>query len=117
MFLFRALTACKFVSAVPFANVPTAAAGLPEDRALSLDKLPRHTPATVVELRGLGRLDDNETVLRLTEIGFVPGEAVRVIAYGFPGREPIAVRIGRSTFALRAHEAALVRVALAGKPA
>ncbi len=106
------------MSAVPFVNVPAAAAAeRPEDQALRLDKLPRHTPATVVGLRSLGRPDDHDTILRLTEIGFVPGEPVRVIAYGFPGREPIAVRIGRSTFALRAHEAALVHVAPFGTPA
>jgi ferrous iron transport protein A len=27
-----------------------------------------------------------------------------------PGREPIAVRLGHTTFALRRHEAALIRV-------
>src|SRR5437870_2187757 len=36
--------------------------------------------------------------LRLLELGFVEGEAVRIIAHGFPGREPIAVRIGNTTF-------------------
>src|SRR6185436_17691096 len=43
--------------------------------------------------------------LRLLELGFVEGEAVRIIAQGFPGREPIAVRIGNTTFALRRFEA------------
>ena len=83
--------------------------------ALSLNRLPRHAQATVLELRSLGQPDDQDRILRLTEIGFVPGEPVRVIAHGFPGGEPIAVRIGRSTFALRAHEAALVLVAADGK--
>ncbi len=43
--------------------------------------------------------------LRLLELGFVEGEPVRVMAHGFPGREPIAVRIGNTTFALRRFEA------------
>ena len=47
---------------------------------------------------------------RLIELGFVPGEPVRVIATGFPGRDPIAVRLGNATFALRRHEAELVQI-------
>ncbi len=46
---------------------------------------------------------------RLAEIGFLPGETIRVLAR-VPGGNPIAVRIGTSTFALRRHEAACVRV-------
>ena len=63
---------------------------------------------------------DRELVLRLIEIGFVPGERVRVIAVGHPGRQPVAVRLsatdsGRrsmngSTFAMRRHEADFIRV-------
>ena len=63
---------------------------------------------------------DREIVMRLIEIGFVPGERVRVIAVGRPGHEPIAVRLsagesGRrsmsgATFAMRRYEAALIRV-------
>ena len=87
----------------------------PASEALPLNRLPRNARATVLELRGLGQPDDQDRILRLTEIGFVPGEPVRVIAHGFPGGEPIAVRIGRSTFALRAHEAALVLVTADGK--
>jgi len=46
----------------------------------------------------------------LEEIGFLPGEAVRVMARGLPGADPLVVRIGQSTFALRRAEAACVRV-------
>jgi ferrous iron transport protein A len=53
---------------------------------------------------------DRELVLRLIEIGFLPGERVRVIARGQPGDEPIAVRLGHTTFALRRFEAAFIRV-------
>ena len=47
---------------------------------------------------------------RLEELGFLPGERVAVLARGAPGSEPLAVRIGHSTFALRRSEAACVRV-------
>jgi ferrous iron transport protein A len=48
---------------------------------------------------------DRQLVLRLLEIGFVPGEEVRVTATGPGGREPLAVRVAGTTFALRRHEA------------
>ena len=51
-----------------------------------------------------------QVVLRLLEIGFVEGESVRVTALGPGGREPIAVRVGSSQFALRRHEAEHVLV-------
>jgi ferrous iron transport protein A len=47
---------------------------------------------------------------RLAELGFLPGERLRIVARGFMGREPIAVRIGTGTFALRFFEAACIRV-------
>ena len=47
---------------------------------------------------------------RLMEIGFIPGEPVEVLHRGFFGGEPIAVRVGHSTFALRRFEAALISV-------
>jgi ferrous iron transport protein A len=46
----------------------------------------------------------------LEELGFLPGEAVRVMARGQPGGDPLVVRIGQSTFALRRAEAACVNV-------
>ena len=47
---------------------------------------------------------------RLAELGFLPGEAVRIVARGLMKRAPIAVRIGTGTFALRLFEAACIRV-------
>ncbi|MSQ60799.1 MAG: ferrous iron transport protein A [Betaproteobacteria bacterium] len=49
-------------------------------------------------------------VERLMELGFLPGENVRVLAKGFPSGDPIAVRIGQATFALRRFEAELIAV-------
>ena len=52
-----------------------------------------------------------EWALRLAEIGFIPGERVMVTARGRPGGDPLAVRVGASTFALRRAEAACIEVA------
>ena len=49
-------------------------------------------------------------VMRLLEIGFVPGERVEVVAEVRPGGDPIAVRVGGSCFALRRQEAFAVMV-------
>lgn len=46
----------------------------------------------------------------LEEIGFVVGEKVMLMARGLPGGDPLVVRVGQSTFALRRAEAACVSV-------
>lgn len=46
----------------------------------------------------------------LEEIGFIPGEQVMVMARSLPGGDPLVVRVGGSTFALRLMEAACVHV-------
>ena len=50
---------------------------------------------------------------RLRELGFVPGEEVRVLALGPLGAEPILVQVGFTRFALRRAEAGRVRVVAA----
>ena len=75
-----------------------------------LSSLRPGSEATVAEVLAPAATQDHELVLRLIEIGFLPGERVRVIARGQPGDEPIAVRLGHTTFALRRFEAAFVRV-------
>ena len=57
------------------------------------------------EVRMGASREDGDIGLRLLELGFVEGEFLRVIAHGFPGQEPLAVRIGNTTFALRRFEA------------
>lgn len=47
----------------------------------------------------------------LEEIGFHVGERVMLMARALPGGDPLVVRIGQSTFALRRAEAACVQVA------
>lgn len=48
---------------------------------------------------------------QLEDIGFIAGERVALMARGVPGGDPLVVRVGLSTFALRLAEAACVRLA------
>jgi ferrous iron transport protein A len=43
-------------------------------------------------------------------LGFLPGETVTVLRRGPGGREPIAVQIGETIFALRSLEAACIEI-------
>lgn len=54
--------------------------------------------------------DGADLARRLMELGFVPGEKIRMLKRGMPGGEPLAIRVGNSTFALRRFEAALIAV-------
>ncbi|MBX9793203.1 MAG: ferrous iron transport protein A [Burkholderiaceae bacterium] len=51
-----------------------------------------------------------EWAQRLEEIGFMPGEQVELLARGALGGDPLVVRVGLSTFALRRAEAACILV-------
>lgn len=80
---------------------------------IGLDNWAMYTPAEIVGFATPTADDQAHTLLRLLEVGFLPGERVRLTACGLPGRDPLAVRVGQSTFALRRHEAALIRVVAA----
>jgi ferrous iron transport protein A len=77
---------------------------------MGLHELPQRLLAQVTRLMQPGDAEEREVLLRLLEIGFLPGEQVQVMARGFPGNDPLAVRVGHTTFALRGREAALIRV-------
>ena len=77
---------------------------------IGLHELPRRLLAQVTRLMPAGDAEEREVLLRLLEIGFLPGEPVLVMARGFPGNDPLAVRVGHTTFALRSREAALISV-------
>jgi ferrous iron transport protein A len=66
--------------------------------------------ARVVSVSGADVKTPSDIGRRLAELGFLPGEAVRIVARGLLARAPIAVRIGTGTFALRLFEAACIRV-------
>jgi ferrous iron transport protein A len=91
-------------------------------RQVALAQLRRGQVALVtglVESTGLGSdRDANQSLLaRLRDLGFVPGARCEVVARMWLGGDPLAVRIGGSTFALRRTEAAAVRVEIAAADA
>ena len=47
---------------------------------------------------------------QLEDIGFVPGEQVQILSKAMIGGDPMVVRVGQSTFALRQAEAQLIEV-------
>jgi len=76
----------------------------------SLSLLRKGQRAVVAGMADAAGDEERAVQLRLRELGFVPGETVRIVAVSFPGNDPIAVRVGATTFALRRFEAAMVRV-------
>jgi ferrous iron transport protein A len=50
-------------------------------------------------------LDDDSISRRLLEVGFIAGASIEIVASMWPAADPLAVRVGGSTFALRRHEA------------
>ena len=77
----------------------------------TLDALAAGKSATVIHLAPGERQGDNgvDVSRRLMELGFVPGERIRMLKR-LPGGDPVAVKVGQSTFALRRFEAALVSI-------
>ncbi|MFL6659314.1 MAG: ferrous iron transport protein A [Massilia sp.] len=77
----------------------------------TLDTLMAGQRGTVIHLAPGDQGDAGVDVARrLMELGFVPGEQIRVLKRGLPGGDPIAVKVGHSTFALRRFEAALISI-------
>jgi ferrous iron transport protein A len=77
----------------------------------TLDALKAGQSATVIHLAPGARTgsDSVDVSRRLMELGFVPGERIRMLKGGLPGG-PLAVKVGQSTFALRRFEAALISI-------
>jgi ferrous iron transport protein A len=94
----------------PLAGTALEAKAMIKKQQISLADLPVGILATVVGISSSSVDADLALIQRLAEIGFVPGENLKVIAHGHPGREPIAVRIGGTTFALRRFEADYIYV-------
>jgi ferrous iron transport protein A len=92
------------VAAEPIAGVAAESVGV------RLADLATGTEARVLAVSAVENSASADLGRRLAELGFLPGEKLRIVARGFMGREPIAVRIGTGTFALRLFEAACVRV-------
>ena len=66
-------------------------------------------PAAALDVPGA----DAALLRRLAEIGFVAGEPVHLLRRGPGGREPLAVQVGETLFALRLLEARCVEVVVA----
>ncbi len=84
------------------------------DLAEPLSALRRAERGLIVALDDSGESfgDDQHATIarRLLELGFIPGAEVELIATMWPGDDPLAVRVGGATFALRRHEAHVVRI-------
>jgi ferrous iron transport protein A len=89
-------------AAAPAPEVPSA------NPTARLDEIPLATAFVIHEV--VYPHDGRGWNQRLEELGFLPGERVMVLTRGKPGGDPLAVRVGHSTFALRRAEAACVRV-------
>jgi ferrous iron transport protein A len=91
------------------ASAAEAAAGTPPAQAITtLDRVPLATAFVIHEV--VYPEDGRGWNQRLEELGFLPGERVLVLTRPRRGGDPLAVRVGHSTFALRRVEAACVRV-------
>ena len=75
---------------------------------LTLDRLERGLPARVVSV-GWAELGETEAN-RLRHFGFDEGAKVELLHQGPFGRDPLAIRIGRMTVAIRRSHALAVRV-------
>lgn len=80
----------------------------PATSRLTLDALALDQRMVVVEVRPHAHMPD--WARWLDEIGFIVGESVVLLARALPGGDPLVVRVGTSTFALRRAEAACVVV-------
>ena len=77
-------------------------------RTVSLDQLALGTKARVLTI-DWAALDDSEAC-RLRNFGFDEGITVEPLHLGPFGRDPIAIRVGRMTVAIRRKHAGAVRV-------
>lgn len=83
---------------------------VPIEKFCRLDQLQKGDKATIL---GLAEPTDNQPAFirsRLMELGFIPGEKISILAKSILGCDPIAIRVGDGTFALRNLEASMVFV-------
>jgi ferrous iron transport protein A len=77
--------------------------------SVRLSSLPAGSNAVVVSV-GARREELSVLERRLLELGFISGEQVQVLAEARPGGDPIVVRVGCTTLALRRREVECVWV-------
>ena len=83
----------------------------------TLASLPAGGRATVAGVVAASPEIDAVALRRLGELGFLPGEPVQLLRRGPGGREPLAVLIGETMFALRLVEARCIEVSDVAAPA
>lgn len=111
------------VQTAPQHELPGNSSGLETGKASAplrtLDKLNKGEQAIVAGVSpslAFGSLDTLVT-RRLWELGFLPGAVISVVGFGLLKRDPIAIKIGGTKFALRSAEAQKILVAPVPKKA
>lgn len=79
-----------------------------------LSQLPNGANAVVQRVVPANAEVGEATLRRLGELGFIAGEPVQVLRRGPGGREPLAVQVGETLFALRLLEAQCIEVQAQG---
>jgi len=79
-------------------------------KSIRLSDLPNGAHATVRRVVAASADADATLVRRLGELGFIHGEPLQLLRRGPGGREPLAVLIGETMFALRLLEAQCIEV-------
>ncbi|NII10259.1 FeoA family protein [Oleiagrimonas sp. C23AA] len=75
---------------------------------MQLSDLPKGASAVVQQVQDAH--PEDAIARRLRDLGFVPGETVRLVARGPFGGDPLLVQVGFTRFALRRNEAQRVSV-------
>jgi ferrous iron transport protein A len=75
---------------------------------MNLDQAELQTTWRIVKLHASA--DMPERTRQLQDIGFLPGELVSILTRSLPGGDPMVVRVGLSTFALRRAEAQCIEI-------
>jgi ferrous iron transport protein A len=82
------------------------------DVSMLLSHLPIGQPAVVTCLTRADVDMDDAVLRRLGDLGFIEGEPLQLLRKGPGGREPLAVQVGETLFALRLQEAQCIEVQL-----
>ena len=77
-----------------------------------LSQLPNGQRAFVSKVDAVSAEVSDATLRRLEALGFIEGEPVQLLRRGPGGREPLAVQVGETLFALRLLEANCILVSL-----
>ena len=77
---------------------------------MKLIDLPDGARATVTAVAPASPELEAGDLRRLGELGFIPGEPLHLLRRGPGGREPLAVQVGDTLFALRRAEAECIEI-------